>query len=107
MDAETLSVLLADVKTNLPVTWDDASTDARLSQLIQLGAAYLDDKRGAPADYTVPGYPRQLLFEYVRYARDEALDVFEANYLSMILAMRHERMVSEYAATQAAEQADP
>lgn len=105
MSPETLSELLAAVKIVLQVTWSDPATDARLMELIQLGAAYLDDKRGAPADYTVSGYARQLLFEYVRYARDEALDVFEVNYESLILSMRHDRMVSTYEAAQAAEQA--
>lgn len=104
MSQETLSELLAAVKIVLQVTWSDPATDARLMELIQLGAAYLDDKRGEPADYTVPGYPRLLLLEYVRYARDEALDVFETNYESLILSMRHNRMVTTYAAAQAAEQ---
>lgn len=45
-------------------------------------------------DYTAEGFPRILLFEYVRYARDEALDVFENNYLSMLLAMQNERRVN-------------
>ena len=47
-------------------------------------------------DYEKDGYPRILLMEYVRYARDEALDVFENNYLSMLLSMRHERRVEDY-----------
>ena len=45
----------------------------------------------------VPGYPRQLLKEYVRYARDAALDVFENNYRGLILAMQNQRGVSAYA----------
>ena len=35
--------------------------------------------------------------EYVRYARDSALDVFENNYQSLILSMQSERRVSAYA----------
>ena len=57
---------------------------------------YLDGKLGAQADYTQDGLPRTLLMEYVRYARDAALDVFENNYLSMLLAMQNERAVSSY-----------
>ena len=44
-----------------------------------------------------------MLFEYVRYARDSALDVFENNYTSMILAMQHERRVCQSEELQTAE----
>ena len=100
MSAETLAALLTAVKTYLPITWTDTNTDNRLTILIQSGAAYLDDKLGQAGDYTVPGYPRTLLLEYVRYGRDGALDVFENNYRPMILAMIHERMVKNYDAAQ-------
>lgn len=97
MSNETLAALLAAVKSYLQITWTDTDTDNRLTLLIQAGAAYLDSKLGETGDYTVPGYPRTLLFEYVRYARDGASDVFENNYRAMILAMQHERMVNDYA----------
>lgn len=97
MSAETLAALLAAVKTYFQITWTDTDTDNRLTELINAGAAYLDSKFGETGDYTVPGYPRTLLFEYVRYARDGATDVFENNYRAMILAMQHERMVEIYA----------
>lgn len=99
MNAETLAALLAAVKTALNVFWDDE--DERYLEYIRAGVAYLDKKRGAPGDYTVPGYPRSLLFDYVRYARDGASDVFESNYRAGILAMQHERMVRDYAAQEA------
>lgn len=99
MSAETLAALLTAVKSYLQITWTDTDTDNRLTLLIQAAAAYLDSKLGEPGDYTVPGYPRTLLLEYVRYARDGASDVFENNYRAMILAMQHERMVIDYAGT--------
>lgn len=88
--------LLADVKAYLDITWDDESTDNRIGGLIASGMVYLDGKYGDTADYTADGLPRTLLFEYVRYGRDAALDVFENNYTSMLLAMQHERMVARY-----------
>lgn len=88
--------LLADVKNYLNVTWDDQATDRKISDLIKNGIAYLDLKRGAAADYMKAGLPRTLLFDYVRYARDEALDVYENNYLSLIVAMRNESLVNSY-----------
>ena len=96
---DPMVALLAAVKTYLQITWTDAETDNRLTELIQAGKFYIDGKLGEAGDYTVPGYPRTLLFEYVRYARDGAADVFENNYRAMILAMQHERMVRAYGAT--------
>ena len=88
--------LLSDVKNYLDITWDDEATDKKFSGLIAGGMAYLNKKLGEAGDYLSDGLPRTLLFEYVRYARDSALDVFENNYLSMILAMQNDRKVSAY-----------
>ena len=83
-------------------------TGSGIMGYIEDGIAYLNDKRGEPGDYLVPGYPRTLLKEYVRYARDEALDVFENNYQAQILAMQNERGVNAYAAAvEAAEKTGP
>lgn len=85
--------LLSDIKVYLQITWDDDVTDQRVTGIIEDGMAYLDDKLGEAGDYTSPGYPRTLLKEYCRYARDAALDVFENNYRSQILAMQNNRGV--------------
>lgn len=90
--------LLADVKNDLNITWEDEATDTKVSGHIAAGMAYLDLKYGEAADYTVDGMPRTLLFEYVRYARDSALDVFENNYLALLLGMQNERAVGAYVA---------
>ena len=71
--------LLDDVKNYLNITWEDEATDQKIGGLIASGMVYLDAKYGSTADYTADGMPRTLLMEYVRYARDSALDVFESN----------------------------
>lgn len=86
--------LLADVKNYLNITWDDDATDNKVRGMIAAGAAYLDKKLGRPADYEADGLPRSLLFDYVRYTRDSALDVYENNYISLILSAQNEGMVS-------------
>lgn len=93
---EVPAELLGDIKNHLDITWDDEAEDKRLSGLVALGVAYLDDKLGDPADYTQDGQPRALLMEYVRYARDKALDVFEGNYQALILAMQTNKAVERY-----------
>lgn len=91
--------LLEEIKAYLDAGWilPGSSEEIKLAALTRDGIAYLNDKLGAPGDYMTPGYPRQLLKEYVRYARDAALDVFENNYRSLILAMQNQRGVSAYA----------
>lgn len=92
------AALLNAVKLWCNITWSDEATDAKVSDLIASGEAYIDGKLGAAGDYDTPGEPLTLLKEYVRYGLSDALDVFETNYLNRLLAMQHERRVSEYAA---------
>lgn len=88
--------LLADVENYLNITWEDAATDQKITNILLNGIAYLNGKYGGAADYSAPGLPRTLLFDYARYARDEALDVFENNFRASILAMQNEKAVSDY-----------
>lgn len=97
MAAPVSAELLAGAKLWCNITWSDESTDAKVSALIASGEAYIDGKLGTPADYTTPGEPLTLLYEYVRYGLSDALDVFESNYLNRLLAMQHERKVAAYA----------
>lgn len=92
------AALLKAVKLWCNITWSDEATDTKVSDLIASGEAYIDGKLGAAGDYDTPGEPLTLLKEYVRYGLSDALDVFETNYLNRLLAMQHERRVSEYAA---------
>lgn len=88
--------LLDDVKAFLDVTWQDPATDKKYTEMILSGMAFLDGIYGAQADYTVPGEPRTLLMEYVRYDRDSALDVFVTNYQNRLLAMQNNKKVTDY-----------
>ncbi len=106
MGRDSLPVeLLKDVKNHLNITWDDSATDRKISGIIASGMMYLNSKAGEEMDYIADGAARTLLFEYARYMRDDALDVFENNYLSLLLAMRHERQVTAY--VEEAQQAQP
>jgi len=89
--------LLADVKNYLNITWTDETTDKNIGGLIASGMMYLNGKYGSEADYTADGALRMLLFDYVRYARDNALNVFERDFLSALLTMQHDKAVMDYA----------
>lgn len=88
--------LLKDVENELGVTWDDEATDNLYRGFIARATTYLDGKCGTALDYDYDGEARALMIEYVRYARDAALDVFENNYLSMILDLQTRREVDAY-----------
>lgn len=88
--------LLNDVKNELGITWQDEATDNLYRGLIARATAYLDGKCGTVLDYDDDDMPRALMIEYVRYARDAALDVFENNYLSMILDLQNRKAVEAY-----------
>lgn len=90
--------LLADVKGYLDITWDDEATDRKVAGFIASGMRYLEGKAGTALDFSLPGDARTLLFEYSRYARDGAMDVFESNYRHLILEMQHERRLDAYGA---------
>lgn len=90
--------LLEDVLNELDMTWADEATEKKYRGFIASGMAYLDKKLGTQEDYTQDGMPRTLLMQYVRYARDYALDVFEANYLSMILGAQNDKAVMRFEA---------
>ena len=95
--AQISDALFSDIKAYLDYAWQDESLDRKYRGFIRAGMAYLDGKYGEHPDYEADGLPRTLLFEYVRYARDGALDVFENNYTSMILAMQNDKAVARYA----------
>ena len=89
--------LLDDVKNHLDVTWEDDALDRKITELIAAGETYIDSKLGERGNYLETCWPPTLLFEYVRYARDGATDIFENNYAHLLLAMQNERAVQRYA----------
>lgn len=105
MTEEAFAGLLADAKNYLDITWEDAETDRKLAGILRRGMDRLDKYAGAALDYETEGQPRALLFDYARYARANALDEFEANYLSDILALHLDCRVKEAEARAEAETA--
>lgn len=93
LDAELLDAL----KLDQGVIWSDAATDSSFRSHAAGGMARIDELLGETGDYSVPGDARTLLFEYVRYARAGALDVFEGNYRHTIISAQNKRRLARYA----------
>ncbi|HBV86887.1 MAG TPA: hypothetical protein DEF42_09620 [Desulfosporosinus sp.] len=88
--------LLESVKNYLDITWDDLAGDEKLSGIIARGIKYIDGIAGASMDYSIEDKPRELLFDYCRYARSNALNEFQNNYLHELLTLQITQEVAAY-----------
>lgn len=80
--------MLQDIKDYLHISWEDEKTDKNLTSMIKRGMARLTDIAGVSTlDFTIEDLPRQLLFDYVRYANSQALEVFETNFQGELLTL--------------------
>ena len=95
--------LLEAVKNYLDITWEDPAGDEKLSGILARGIKYINSVAGAELDYTVEDKPRELLFDYCRYVRSNALDEFQNNYLHELLSLQISQEVKDYAETEASD----
>ncbi|HQD86957.1 MAG TPA: head-tail connector protein [Bacillota bacterium] len=78
--------MLNEVKGYLKVTWDDEDED--IARLIAQGEAALEELAGAELDFQSESLARSLLFDYVRYAYNNASEYFEENFAKQILRLQ-------------------
>ena len=67
--------MLDDIKDYLKITWDDE--DATITEPGSSGEAKLNELVGTELDFETEGLPRSLLFDYVRYAYNNASEYWE------------------------------
>lgn len=85
MDAKAL---LPDVKNYLDITWEDDGTDNKLIGILERGKQYLLNIAGYVLTFEEGTKERELLFDYTRYVRSNALDEFQVNYRHELIALR-------------------
>jgi hypothetical protein len=90
--------LLEAVRNYLDITWVDPAGDEKLSGIIARGIRYIDGIAGSGMDYTAEDKPRELLFDYCRYVRSNALEEFQKNYLHELLSLQIAQEVAAYEA---------
>jgi len=90
--------LLDEVKNYLDITWDDNETDLKLNGMIERGKKYLNRVAGKELDFEVEDKPKELLFDYCRYVRSNALEMFQQNYLHELLSLQIESEADAYEA---------
>lgn len=84
------AALLAAAKNYLDITWADPDGDAKLTGILSRGQRYLDSAAGMPLDYEAEDKPRELLLEYARYVRNNALQYFRQDFMSELYALSWE-----------------
>lgn len=89
--------LLLEVKAYLNITYDDSDADLKLQGIIDRGISTINDYAGASLDYEEEGLHKQLLFDYCRYARSHAVEMFETNFRHDLIALREMEEVRQYA----------
>lgn len=85
VDKDTKESLKESIKRYLRI--DDDEDDDLIINFIENGESHLDDIAGSPQDYSVHGLPRSILYDYVRYAYSQALEVFDHNFCSDLLML--------------------
>ncbi len=90
-------MMLKDLKDYLTITYDDPETDKMLERALDRGKAILNDYAGMDLNYDKEGLQRQLLFDYCRYVRSHAAEMFEQNFRHDLISLREMAEVQKYA----------
>lgn len=89
--------LVEQLKERLNITWEDASTENKLSNIVEDAKIILDHKLGAEIDYSKAGMERNLFMNYCLYAWNDCANEFDKSYLSEIYQIRNKYKVKRYA----------
>lgn len=89
--------MLEALKDYLNITYEDPVTDRMLEGALSRGRSVLNDYAGTELDYEEEGLPRQLLFDYCRYVRSNAVEMFEPNFRHDLISLREMTEVQKYA----------
>ena len=88
--------LLAMLKNELFITWEDTDTDLKLARIISNAIPTLNHKLGANIDYTVEGQEQELFIAYCVYAYNGRLNQFDEAYRNNIAQIRQLYEVEQF-----------
>ena len=87
--------LFDDALDYLQITWDDPTLKRKLDLAMERGKALINDYAGQEMDYETPGTAQGLLFDYLRYVRSDATEMFEQNYLRDLIRLRRAMIIAQ------------
>lgn len=88
--------LLEAVKQYLDITWQDPTLDSKINGCLKRAEKYLNRVAGADIDYTYDLRAKQLLFDCVRYIRDDAFQDFQHDWQTELNGLHADYEVTEY-----------
>lgn len=88
--------LFSELKNYLNITWEDLSTDSKIMGIGERGMRYLENIGSRTMDFAIEDKPKELLFEYCRYAWSDGLNEFQNNYLHELLTLQQIEQVKAY-----------
>lgn len=80
--------LFDDALDYLQITWEDPQLQRKLELGLQRGESLLNEYAGCELDFETPDTPQALLFDYLRYVRSDATEVFEHNFGQDLIRLR-------------------
>lgn len=105
LTSQDLQTLLGKIKSFLNISWQDTETDTEITDFIYSSIRFLDETAGAELDYlltpstevkttqadklfnTMSYLGQDLLKNRIFYLREKALDDFESNYRTSLVAL--------------------
>lgn len=80
--------MLEELKKVLRITWEDEDEEEELNRLLSTGQAKINLIVGVELDYKNNFIAKDLLFNYCRYAYNNAVEMFEENFRGDILKLQ-------------------
>ena len=84
--------MLEEIKGYLKITWNDE--DLYIEGYIARGIDHLEGLTGTTLEFE-EGKPKSLLFDYCRYAYNNALEYFDENFRGDILRLQLQEAIKE------------
>lgn len=81
--------LIDDALDYLQITWEDKTLRRKLEGGLERGKVLLEEYAGETLNFDAPGTPQALLFDYLRYVRSDATEMFEINYQRDLMRLRN------------------
>ncbi|MDO0133049.1 hypothetical protein KLN18_18545 [Clostridioides difficile] len=93
MKNEDIKNVVEEVKEYLNITWIEE--DTKIEKMVTRGIDYFENEiAGATLDFK-DNFNRELLFNYCRYVRNNAIEYFEENFSKELLRLQIKSAANE------------
>ncbi|HBG7257414.1 hypothetical protein [Clostridioides difficile] len=93
MENENIKSIVEEVKEYLNVTWIEE--DAKIEKMVVRGIDYFENEIAGIALDFKDSFNRELLFNYCRYVRNNAIEYFEENFSKELLRLQIKSAANE------------